>query len=349
MFQINKIIKKIEEAKNILVVCSRPIDEDCLGTSLNISNFLREKYQKQVRHVSFHLFPSKYSDYPLIKTIEIVKDVPIDLQDYGLIILSDGSDWGQFFGSDYEKFMPEVNLDNVILIDHHELGSVNFDINNANSLVITSASCAAEVLYYEVFKLLNFEPDKVHIELLYRALIADTLRFEHSTSVKTFQFAAELLERGANHSRVVDESYDWLSFKFMSWAIDNLKLFDDIKLNILKIGETENDELDKLIKPNWFSLSVHKAFTNLISKKINGYDYHLMFRFNEKRNGIDAGWRTKNYGDHIAIIDVLRAVGFEGGGHFGAGGAFLEGEKDVDSVVRIFVEEMRKVVLSSGF
>lgn len=345
MFKIKNFIKKIEEAKNILVVCSRPIDEDCLGTSLNISYLLRTHFNKDIRHVSFHSIPSKFDDFPLINTIDVVKDSVDNLAQFDLIILTDGSDWGQFFGTEYKNLIETIDLNNIFLIDHHKPGNIHFDLKD-NCLFDTSASSAAEVLYFNVFKSLNFVPDQLHAELLYMALISDTLRFEHSTTSKAYNFASELLCLGVNHLKVVDEQYDKKSIQFMAWGINNLEYYDDLNLTILRINKAKDEELEKLFKHNWFMLSIHKAFINLVVKKIKGYDYHLMFRYDARRGGIDAGWRTRNYGEHIAIIDVLRSVGFHGGGHFGAGGAFLQGEDDVDKVVGLFVEEMRKVLLS---
>lgn len=341
MFNIKSFIKKIEAAKNILVVCSRPIDEDCLGTSLNITHLLSTKFHKNPRHISYHSIPSKFDDFPLINKIEVIKDNSIDLTEFDLIILSDGSGWSQFFGSEYKNLISNLDLKNIFLIDHHEPGSVNFDLKD-NSLFDSSASSAAEVLYYNIFKFLDFIPDQVHAELLYMALISDTSRFERAKTSLVYRFAAELLDLGVNHLKVVDEQYDKKSIQFMAWGINNLEYYDDMNLTTLAINKTKDVELEKIFKPNWFMLSIHKAFINLVVKKIKGYNYHVMFRFDAKRGGIDAGWRTRSYGEHIAIIDVLRAVGFHGGGHFGAGGAFLEGEEDVDKVVGMFVEEMRR-------
>jgi phosphoesterase RecJ-like protein len=83
-------------------------------------------------------------------------------------------------------------------IDHHHDNTLFGDAN----LVVDEASSTAEVLV-DVFRDLGVELTPSIAEALYTAVVTDTGRFQYSnTSPRALRLAAELVEAGANVSRV---------------------------------------------------------------------------------------------------------------------------------------------------
>jgi len=92
----------------------------------------------------------------------------------------------------------------IVNIDHHHdntrFGAVN--------LVVEDASSTAEVLA-DVFDALSLGTSPAIAEALYVGLVTDTGRFQYSnTSAKALRLAAELVEAGADPSKVFVEVYE---------------------------------------------------------------------------------------------------------------------------------------------
>ena len=93
-------------------------------------------------------------------------------------------------------------------IDHHHDNTRFGDID----LVVDDASSTAEVLA-DVFVALGIELNHAIAEALYTAVVTDTGRFQYSnTTPKALRLAAELVEAGADVSKVFVEVYESTPF-----------------------------------------------------------------------------------------------------------------------------------------
>ena len=113
----------------------------------------------------------------------------------------------------YEEYFPFWNKlkeeDNIIIIDHHDIGPTTIESNC--SYINTSASSASEI----IIKLLNMFKVKCPVEVanyLLAGIYLDTNKLTKNVNPDTFRIVAKLIENGASNS-VID---NWFAEDFES-------------------------------------------------------------------------------------------------------------------------------------
>ena len=119
-------------------------------------------------------------------------------------------------------------------IDHHHDNTRFGDID----LVVADASSTSEVLA-DVFELLGLELTPAIAEALYTALVTDTGRFQYSnTTPKALRLAADLVEAGADPSKVFVEVYESTPFaklKLLARALERARSFADGRIVVSEL------------------------------------------------------------------------------------------------------------------
>jgi len=128
----------------------------------------------------------------------------------------------------------------VVNIDHHHDNSRFGAVN----LVVEEASSTAEVLA-DVFAALPLAPTPAIAEALYVGLVTDTGRFQYSnTSPKALRLAAELVEAGANASRVFIEVYESTPFPKLKLLARALERATPLVDGRVVVSELVRDDFD---------------------------------------------------------------------------------------------------------
>ena len=170
-----KIIKEIEKANSIVILRHRKPDPDALGSQIGLSKLIKGAYPEKSVYV--------IGDMPEnLKYIGDMDEITQEVFDNSLIIVVDCST-SRLINCPFE-----VNVDEVIKIDHHPNDEVYGDL----VWVDTNSSSASEMIALFAFEN-NLDLSKEAAELLYAGIIGDTGRFLYpSTSARTFEVAGKL-------------------------------------------------------------------------------------------------------------------------------------------------------------
>ncbi len=228
---------------------------------------------------------------------------------YDLIVAVDTADlalMGRFYAEHVDLFS-EVPILN---IDHH--------ISNTQygqlQLIDPTAASATEVLYTWFMQ----HPDWKHritadmATLLLAGLITDTRSFQNPTTTpRSLEIAAELLERGARQQEIIQQIYKTKplsTLKIWGRALNRIQVDRAAGIVWSSVSREDLQEMESTSK------ETHGILDELIST-IPGADVYALFTEVEE-GGLKASMRS------TAAIDVSRLSGecFGGGGHARAAG-----------------------------
>ncbi len=116
-----QIYKRIQDSKNILIICSRPVDPDSLGSGLTIKWWIENEFSKSSSLVIFSSIPEKLKSFPNLNQIDQSQVGKVNWEEYDLIILVDSSSWPLLLTNKYNEVLEKVGLDKFISIDHHTI------------------------------------------------------------------------------------------------------------------------------------------------------------------------------------------------------------------------------------
>ncbi len=344
--QALKITKKLSSSNRILILASKPVDMDCLGTALATKWWIKKALKKDSEIKILYSIPERIAGFIDIDQIEEATLLSIEWESYDTIVLVDGSDWHLFLTSKYEEVLTRVGKDKFINIDHHFEGHLERDLKE-NSVRVKDC-CTSKILYDYFIKPSNVKVDAKAATYMYLALIGDTGRYTWEIYSDTLSFGQELINLGADHNMAVDENTTLESIKFLEWAIKNTDYVPEIETTILCIDSEKSKELGEIFGSSWRMKSIHKYYIEVVMRRIVGYNYGVMFDSSEKANTITGGWRTRNYGQRISMLSVFETLGFEAGGHFGAGGGNYSGEKNIKEIKTEFINVMKSELEKLG-
>ncbi|HOM01215.1 MAG TPA: bifunctional oligoribonuclease/PAP phosphatase NrnA [Acetivibrio sp.] len=315
----NEIISLIEKADKIAILPHVSADGDALGSSLALALALNILNKKPVIYFEEEM-PSIYGFLPGKELSRIYEGKP---DKYELVIALDTGDLDRL-GKRVEIFN---NAGITVNIDHHptntEFAGVNF--------VDTNASAVGEIIY-RLLTMMKIGLDKDMATCLYVAIATDTGGFRYSnTTPDTHKITADLINNGVDVSYISQTVFDTLSLqkvKLMGKAIENLELFENGKLAVIKIT-------DDLLKSVGAKEEDCEGIVN-IGRNIEGVEVAVVIR--QRASGeLKVNFRSKDYVD-VSVI----ANRHSGGGHKRAAGCTVKG--DINDVKEMLVKEISEVL-----
>jgi bifunctional oligoribonuclease and PAP phosphatase NrnA len=172
-------------------------DGDAIGSLLAAHLALRELGKDSVMVLGEQPIPAEYG-FLSLDDHGLRKDIPTDIGERVLVAVDCAQ--GTRVAA---RGITEVAA-SVVNIDHHHDNTRFGDVN----LVVGSASSAAEVLA-DVLSATDVRLTPGIAEALYTGLVTDTGRFQYAnTTPKALRLAAELVEAGADVSRIFKEVYE---------------------------------------------------------------------------------------------------------------------------------------------
>ena len=298
---MNKLLELIENAKNIAITGHVSPDGDCTGSTLALYNYITENFEgKQVR-VCLEK-PSKKFSY--MNGFDLISEDPFLQAD--LLVSLDASD-RERLGS------RGVMLDtakNSICIDHHVTNTKFAKFN----IVEDFRSSTCELLYTLL------DSDKVSVETakcLYTGIVHDSGVFKYqSTTKETMDIAGELISKGFDFTKIIDDTYfkkDFNATKLLGLVLTNAKLIFDGKCCY---GLLDYD--------TWTSyIDDKKKMDGIIDnlRNIDGVEIAL-FMYETAKDEHKVSLRSIN----TNVSSIAAALG--GGGHMRAAGATVYGKAD---------------------
>ena len=196
------VVAALREHRRFVVTSHDNPDGDALGSLLATHLALESLGKDSVMVLGGPAaLPGEYR-FLVFEAHGLLREAPPDTRDRVLVAV----DCAQESRIVEQRLVEEAPL--TIDIDHHHDNTRFGDMN----LVVDDASSTAEVLA-DVFAELGVTTTPAIAEALYTAVVTDTGRFQYSnTTPKALRLAAELVERGADVTKVFVEVYESTPF-----------------------------------------------------------------------------------------------------------------------------------------
>lgn len=302
----------IDKANTIAISAHINPDGDALGSALGLRKSL-EFYGKKAEVIKI----SQVDDYlKFLPQLENYKD-PSE-KEYDLFIIVDCSEFDRI-----DKAIEICKRSKkVLVIDHHEGGSIKTDLN-----IIHSDSPASCELVYEIIKRLNLPIDKEIATLLYAGLVTDTNRFLYSNiSELTFYTAADLYKIGADFEMIYKNLYQNKEISKLQFE-NHLLNKVEFKKPYALVGVSQ-----KLCQEFGVQMGDSESVVNML-RDLKGIEVACLVK-EYGENEYKISLRSKDYLD---VSEIARNNG--GGGHVRASGFTLNTDS-MDKALNI----MRKIL-----
>ncbi|MBT3939187.1 MAG: bifunctional oligoribonuclease/PAP phosphatase NrnA [Pelagibacterales bacterium] len=330
----NNLKKIISQPKNIVITTHRGPDGDAMGSSLALYNLLIN-----IGHKVNVITPNDYASFlnwmPGNDTV-----IEYDGNEEKSILITSKADI--IFMLDFNSI---TRLDNFsqtvsdskafkVLIDHHQ----DPDMKIADLLFSDSTSCSTAQLLYELIEAMNMTNDiNMDIaECLYVGIMTDTGSFKYnSTTSRTHNVIANLIDKGARNSKIHDLIYD-------NSSADRMKL----------LGYCINDKL--LLYPE-----NNAAIISLTDEELNRFNFKKgdtegIINYALAIKGIIFAVLIVQRGDIVKLslrskgnfkVNLIANKYFNGGGHTNASGGMTymtvnETIKKVESIINKYKKEL---------
>jgi len=334
--QHRNISALMASSTDALIIVSRPVDPDCIGTALALRWLLAARNQK-ASIVCFFSIPFTMTGFPGIDEVTVAEAASFDFAPFDLLITIDGSSWGQFFGDAWEKILSRIDLTRIVSIDHHEPEEIMQAIPDRCLNVKTSST--AQVLYEHFIEPSQLSPPACIADCLYQALLYDTRGFRNEAHTGAYRFAEALIALGADHAKAVDVNYDIREVQYLNWAIEHTEFISSLGLMLLIIDAGRLAELEALLGKDF--LDFDAIYKETIQRQVAGFHYGVMLT--DRLDGtVRLNWRTRGCGSHLSIGDIARQAGFKAGGHRNAGGGLFTGS--IESAKARLLAQLRQAL-----
>lgn len=313
---IDKIKEEIYKAKSVIILTHEMPDGDAIGSSLAMYNGLIG-LGKEVDVVI-----SKVSRvYDFLPGANQIKQEG-SREKYDLAIALDCGDIKRLNG--YTEYFENAN--STIQIDHHEVNTMFGDYNFVNP----AAPACAQILI-TVLENIGIEISKDIGTCLLTGIITDTGGFKYQgVSAETFEFVAELLNKGVNVSNVYKKVLQTISkskFQLRKLAIQRLELFEQEKIAFTYITKKDEEKINA-------ECDAHEGIVE-IGRDIEGVEISIFLRENIEKDGYRISLRSNDYAN-VADICLM----FGGGGHARAAGGNIN--LPLEEAKQKIIEECKK-------
>ena len=245
--KLNELKLLLQNKKNIVITIHRGPDADALGSALALSDVL-----KQLNHNVTVVSPNDYASFlywmkgnneVVVFTEQTEKAIEIT-NNADLIFLLDFNDLSRI--GEYTETVKNSSSTK-IMIDHHQ----DPNMNDADLVFSDTSSCSTAQLLFEILDGLSFTSmiDRDIAECIYAGILTDTGSFKYnSTTSKTHNVIADLIDAGAENSKVHDLIYDNYSedrTKLLGYCLnDKLQIFPELNSAIISLTEEELDRFN---------------------------------------------------------------------------------------------------------
>lgn len=323
--EADKILAKISQAKNILLVLHRDPDEDSVGSNVALAQALEKMDKTNVELISSDKVPEHLLFLPHIDRVKKEDIAKKDLSGFDLFIALDASSPHMLTRDTAAPRFPDNTT--IVVIDHHLTNTKYGQINLVDNLV----SSVGELLL-GLLTQWNVKLDQDISTCLLTAMAGDTGTFRWATTKDTLEAASMLVKEGADFAKINFNLYQKIpieSFHFAAKAFEKLRLEKAGKYTFVwsavPLGKN-GKEIDAKSSP--FSVVD-------FLKSIEGVDFAILIT--EEEPGLAAGSLRSR-----TDFDVSRiATALDGGGHKAAAGFTIR--EDFEKGVTRILETVRSV------
>ena len=305
------ILEEIKKADNILINVHRNPDLDSIGSATAIYQALI-KIGKKTTLICPHEIPENFKFLKDADKVETINFSDFDFSVYDLFLIADSGSYDIVTGS---KEIKPPNIKKII-IDHHQ---TNNWTEFVHKLLDIESSSTAEIVY----KLLldwEIEIDSEMATSLFSGIASDTVFFKYEkNSKKTFRIATELLKKGADKDKLIEQAFDSFDFNLVKMIGEFLRKMEKGRGFVYSFIDYETYE--KYGKPK----GARELAADFFARSIKDYSFGIIMS-EEERGKFSLSFRSKKDTDVSVIAKKLG-----GGGHKNAAGATIYG--NIDQVI----------------
>ena len=313
---MEKLFDLLSVKQNIVITTHVNPDGDAIGSSLALYNFLL-KYNHEVSVI----LPNEYPDFlawmkgkdKMIIYSKSKKQANSLINKSSVIFCLDFNNLSRINGLG-ETINNSKSIK--VLIDHH-LDPVNF----YDFAIHNDKACATAELVYDFIENMNIKfLDKDISECLYAGILTDTGSFKFSsTSSKVHRIVANLIEKGANVSKVNELIYDTNS-------LDRLRLIGYSLSKKLKLCSNNKAAYIVLTRDDLLNFNFKKGDTEgLVNYALSIKGVNMATLIIETKERVKFSFRSVG---NFSVNELARE-NFNGGGHKNAAGGSLEDKLSV--------------------
>ena len=299
----------LEKSKKIVITTHRSPDGDAMGSSLAMCQFL-----KKIGHTVNIITPNNYASFlhwmPGNEDVIIYEENREEAEEItkhsDLIFLMDLNHISRV--ADFRHSINDSNAKK-ILIDHHQ----DPDMSIADIIFSDAEICSTAQLVYEIIIAmeLNHHIDKSIAECIYTGIMTDTGSFKYpSTTARTHKIVSELINIGANNTKIHDLVYDNSSanrIKLLGYCLnEKLLLYPENNSAIISLTS------DELVRFEFQQGDTEGVINYALA--IKGVRFAVFIV--EKEGIVKLSLRSKG---NFKVNEIANKY-FEGGGHTNAAG-----------------------------
>ncbi len=313
---IDNIKEEIYKAESIIILTHEMPDGDAIGSSLAMYNGLKN-LGKNVDVVieNASLVFNFLNGFDEIKTKGTTNN-------YDLAIALDCGDIKRLNG--YSEYFENANT--TIEIDHHAVNTMFADYNFVNP---TSPACAQILI--TVLENLDIEITTEIGECLLTGIITDTGGFKYQgVSTETFEFVAELLNKGVNVSSIYKKVLQTISrtkFELRKIAMERLEFLENGKIAFTYLKNEDEEKINA-------EIDAHEGIVEM-GRDVEGVEISIFLRENKEKDGYKISLRSNDY---VNVADIC--LMFSGGGHARAAGGSIK--LPLEEAKQKIIEECKK-------
>lgn len=308
-----ELLDYLKTPRNIVVIGHRNPDGDALGSTLGLKHYLDKK-----GHKTQVLMPNEYPDFlhwvPGSKTVyrfdrqnnQSVKA----LNKSEIVFLLDFNALHRV-GDDMKNTLEKYEND-FALIDHHQQPD---DFTYMYSDTSMSSTCQMVYNFIEMDGGLDVIDENI-ATCLYTGIMTDTGSFRfRSTTSKTHQIIADLIDKGAKNDKIHSNIYDSNSYSrllLLGQALTNLEILPEFKTAFITLSQEEKDKF------NYEKGDTEGVVNYALSLK--GIVFAAIFIEDREQGIVKISFRSKG---SFSVNKFARSH-FNGGGHDNASGGKSE-------------------------
>ena len=306
---IQAIKELLSEKKNIVIVHHKNADGDAIGSSVALNSYLN-----LCGHRSNIISPNNFPEF--LKWLDNKKEIMIFNNSKNQINLIETADI--IFTLDFNHLDRCGDMTDLvngssaikILIDHHENPSNYADYMYSD----TEISSTCEMVYHFVGKLGdNSKINSSIAEAIYTGIMTDTGSFKFSsTSSVTHKVVSDLIDKGADKTKIHNEIYDnnrIEKIKLLSYALSKIEVVDEYNTSFISLSQNDLNKFD-------FKKGDTEGIVNY-GLSIKEIKFAAIFIEDAKEKIIKISFRSKGDFD----VNKFSRDNFNGGGHKNASGA----------------------------
>ena len=306
---IRRIADLLSQPQKIVIVPHKNPDGDAVGSVLGLWHYLNQLGQ-EARIIAPNDFPKFLKWMPgaaQIQLFEKDRETAASLIAEATIIFAlDFNELGRTGEMAATLKAAEATF---IMIDHHQ-DPGDFSTYTYSDVTMSST---CEMVYNFLLSLAG--PTVINSDIarcLYTGILTDTGSFKFaSTTSQTHRVAADLIDRGADHSEIHQLIFDTFSadrMHLLGCALNNLVILEDYRTAYITLKQEDLDRYN-------FKKGDTEGFVNY-GLALQGISFAVIFIESREESMVKISFRSQG---SFSVNEFARAH-FEGGGHTNAAG-----------------------------